>query len=264
MLISDLLSPERIQFDVHSSSKKRLLEMISQELARNSGSLSKREVFESLCARERLGSTGLGKGVAIPHGRVKGSDTVEASFIRLKKPLPFDAIDGGVGGALGLVGCTVSDAAKAVTLDDQMCALQVADCSFANLKEGLHTCGGGTVDVVRSHFDQVDVALKIETIQEHADGAVSANGQIAELITSINDIQNSIAVAIEEQSITTGEIGRNVTEAAQGTQKIARDIVSVADAAKGTAAGAEQARQAATRLSEMARELGTLVDQFRT
>lgn len=94
MLISDLLSPERIRFDVHSSSKKRLLEMISQELARNSGSLTKREIFESLCARERLGSTGLGKGVAIPHGRVKGSDTVEASFIRLKKPLPFDAVDG--------------------------------------------------------------------------------------------------------------------------------------------------------------------------
>jgi PTS system nitrogen regulatory IIA component len=94
MLISDLLSPERIRFDVHSSSKKRLLEMISQELARNSDSLSKREIFESLCARERLGSTGLGKGVAIPHGRVKGSDTVEVSFFRLKKPLPFDAVDG--------------------------------------------------------------------------------------------------------------------------------------------------------------------------
>lgn len=94
MLIADLLSPERIQFDVHSSSKKRLLELISKQLARNSESLTQREIFESLCARERLGSTGLGKGVAIPHGRVKGSDTVEASFIRLKKPLPFDAVDG--------------------------------------------------------------------------------------------------------------------------------------------------------------------------
>ncbi len=94
MLISDLLSPERIRFDVHSSSKKRLLELISRELARNSENLSEREIFESLCARERLGSTGLGKGVAIPHGRVKGSDTVQASFIRLRKPLPFDAVDG--------------------------------------------------------------------------------------------------------------------------------------------------------------------------
>ncbi|MDX1557237.1 MAG: PTS IIA-like nitrogen regulatory protein PtsN [Xanthomonadales bacterium] len=94
MLISDLLSPERIQFDIHSSSKKRLLELISRELARNSEELSEREIFESLCARERLGSTGLGNGVAIPHGRVSGSETVQASFIRLKKPLPFDAVDG--------------------------------------------------------------------------------------------------------------------------------------------------------------------------
>ena len=94
MLISDLLSPERILCDVHSSSKKRLLELISEELARNSDELRKREIFESLCARERLGSTGLGKGVAIPHGRIKGMQHVEVSFFRLRKPLPFDAVDG--------------------------------------------------------------------------------------------------------------------------------------------------------------------------
>ena len=94
MLISDLLSPERIHCDVHSSSKKRLLEIISKKLARNNDDLDHREVFESLCARERLGSTGLGKGVAIPHGRIKGSHNVQASFIRLKKPLAFDSIDG--------------------------------------------------------------------------------------------------------------------------------------------------------------------------
>lgn len=94
MLISDLLSPERIRCDVQSSSKKQLLELISDELARHSEAFTKREMFESLCARERLGSTGLGNGVAIPHGRIKGSTHVEASFIRLKKPLAFDAIDG--------------------------------------------------------------------------------------------------------------------------------------------------------------------------
>jgi len=94
MLLSDLLSPDRIRCHVHSSSKKRLLEIISKELARNSDDLSQREIFESLCARERLGSTGLGNGVAIPHGRVKGSDEIHAAFICLKKPIPFDAADG--------------------------------------------------------------------------------------------------------------------------------------------------------------------------
>lgn len=94
MLISDLLNLESIRFDVRCNSKKKLLEIISEELARNSQDLSARTIFESLCARERLGSTGLGKGVAIPHGRIKGNHSIQAAFIRLKKPLPFDAADG--------------------------------------------------------------------------------------------------------------------------------------------------------------------------
>ena len=94
MNIANLLSPERVSICTDIGSKKRLLELISEELARNSDEFTQREIFESLCARERLGSTGLGRGVAIPHGRIKGSQHVEASFIRLKKPLPYDAADG--------------------------------------------------------------------------------------------------------------------------------------------------------------------------
>ncbi len=94
MLISDLLSPELIRCDVHAGSKKRLLELISEQLASGSDEFSQREIFESLNARERLGSTGLGRGVAIPHGRVKGAHNVTASFFRLAKPLAFDAVDG--------------------------------------------------------------------------------------------------------------------------------------------------------------------------
>jgi PTS system nitrogen regulatory IIA component len=94
MLVDDLISPESVLPDVRASSKKRLLEVISQALARDDESLNSREIFESLCARERLGSTGLGNGVAIPHGRVSGSSRVQAVFIRLAKPLAFDAVDG--------------------------------------------------------------------------------------------------------------------------------------------------------------------------
>ena len=79
---------------VRISSKKRLLELISVTLAKNNKNLSSRGIFESLCAREHLGSTAIGNGVAIPHGRVNGIDGVEALFLRLKKPLPFDADDG--------------------------------------------------------------------------------------------------------------------------------------------------------------------------
>ena len=94
MLVSDLLSPERVLPDVRTSSKKKLLELVSEALVKNDSSLNSREVFESLCARERLGSTGLGKGVAIPHGRINGNAGVQAVFIRLAKPLAYDAIDG--------------------------------------------------------------------------------------------------------------------------------------------------------------------------
>jgi PTS system nitrogen regulatory IIA component len=94
MLISDLLGPENIRLDVQTSSKKRLLEIIGEQLASNSSDLSAREIFESLCARERLGSTGLGKGVAIPHGRVSGNQSIQACFIRLNHPLPFESADG--------------------------------------------------------------------------------------------------------------------------------------------------------------------------
>ncbi|NNE06852.1 MAG: PTS IIA-like nitrogen regulatory protein PtsN [Xanthomonadales bacterium] len=94
MLLSDLLSLDRVLPNVRANSKKRLLELISEELVRNDESLNSREIFESLCARERLGSTGLGNGVAIPHGRISENATVQAIFVKLSKPLAFDAQDG--------------------------------------------------------------------------------------------------------------------------------------------------------------------------
>ena len=94
MLDSDLLSPGRILAGVRINSRKRLLELISETLAKKNKELNSREIFESLCAREQLGSTGLGDGVAIPHGRISGTRDVEALFLQLIKPLPFDADDG--------------------------------------------------------------------------------------------------------------------------------------------------------------------------
>ena len=94
MLDSDLLSPGRILAGVRINSRKRLLELISETLAKKNKELNSREIFESLCVREQLGSTCLGDGVAIPHGRISGTRDVEAIFLQLIKPLPFDADDG--------------------------------------------------------------------------------------------------------------------------------------------------------------------------
>jgi len=94
MQVSDLLSPERISLDAHAGSKKKLLEILSDLLVDKEDGADARLVFESLCSRERLGSTGLGHGVAIPHGRVHDSSSARAAFVRLRKAIQFEAEDG--------------------------------------------------------------------------------------------------------------------------------------------------------------------------
>ena len=94
MNIVDLLTPERVLSCDDIGSKKRLLEQLSELLAGSSPQLSQHEVFEALLNREKLGSTGLGKGVAIPHGRMAGLEKPLCAFIRLGNPVDFDAADG--------------------------------------------------------------------------------------------------------------------------------------------------------------------------
>jgi nitrogen PTS system EIIA component len=94
MNITELLTQERVSCCPQVGSKKRLLEHISELLARNVPQLSRHEIFDSLINREKLGSTGLGKGVAIPHGRLTALNRPVSAFIRLDKPIEFDAADG--------------------------------------------------------------------------------------------------------------------------------------------------------------------------
>ena len=94
MNISDIISPDRVVCDLDVSSKKRVLEQLSDMLASNSSaSLISQDVVDSLLARERLGSTGIGYGVAIPHGRVKNTDHAIVAFAQLHEGVDFDATD---------------------------------------------------------------------------------------------------------------------------------------------------------------------------
>jgi len=93
MLVSELLELERISCNAHAASKKRVLEQLSELLAGNQTELTQTQVFDSLLSRERLGSTGLGHGVAIPHGRVKNSDKTLLAMIKLDHGIDYDAID---------------------------------------------------------------------------------------------------------------------------------------------------------------------------
>jgi nitrogen PTS system EIIA component len=92
-LVAKLLAPDHVLVDLPASSKKRLFEQAGL-LFENHDGLARSVVFDSLFARERLGSTGLGQGVAIPHGRIKGLKEALGAFIRLAQPIPFDAPDG--------------------------------------------------------------------------------------------------------------------------------------------------------------------------
>jgi methyl-accepting chemotaxis protein len=108
-----------------------------------------------------------------------------------------------------------------------------------------------------------EISQKIEAIQGDTAGAVQAIQQISQVISQINDIAATIASAVEEQSATTSEIGRNVAEAAKGSSEIAQNITSVATAAQHTTQGASQTQQAAAQLTRMASELQQIVRRFR-
>ena len=92
-LVAKLLPPSNILLDMQVSSKKRLFEQVGL-LFENHHGISRVAVFDSLFARERLGSTGLGQGIAIPHGRIKGLKEALGALVRLAQPVPFDAPDG--------------------------------------------------------------------------------------------------------------------------------------------------------------------------
>jgi methyl-accepting chemotaxis protein len=107
-----------------------------------------------------------------------------------------------------------------------------------------------------------DIGQKIEAIQSDTQGAVAAISEIAEVIGRINDIQTTIASAVEEQTATTNEIARSVTEAAAGANGIAEDVTQVASAAEDTRQGAQNTLQSATDLAQMAARLKELVSRF--
>lgn len=91
--LSRLLAPVNVVVGLPVTSKKRLFEQVGLLFENNQG-IERSKVFDSLFARERLGSTGLGEGVAIPHGRIKGLKEAVAAVVRIAEPIPFDAPDG--------------------------------------------------------------------------------------------------------------------------------------------------------------------------
>lgn len=91
--LSQILSQKNIVLDLECSSKKRAFEQAGLIFENNCG-IARSTVSDNLFARERLGSTGLGHGVAVPHGRIRGLKAPLAAFVRLSEPIPFESPDG--------------------------------------------------------------------------------------------------------------------------------------------------------------------------
>jgi PTS system nitrogen regulatory IIA component len=92
MPLHDILKPDAVFSSVKAVSKKQLLQILSEKAAALTG-ITEREVFDTIQQRERLGSTGVGNGIAIPHGKLKSVTTLTGLFARLEQPVDFEAID---------------------------------------------------------------------------------------------------------------------------------------------------------------------------
>jgi PTS system nitrogen regulatory IIA component len=92
MEIADLITPAAVVAHLKAANKKQALQELASKAAKVSG-LPERRIFETLSEREKLGSTGMGQGVAIPHGRFAGIDRMAGLFARLDSPIEFEAMD---------------------------------------------------------------------------------------------------------------------------------------------------------------------------
>lgn len=93
MNLNELIAPERVLANATAESKKRALEVLSELLGKNRPALNEADILQSLVARERLGSTAIGGGVAVPHGRLEGLDDAVGALIRLSTPVDYQAED---------------------------------------------------------------------------------------------------------------------------------------------------------------------------
>ncbi|WP_461519054.1 PTS IIA-like nitrogen regulatory protein PtsN [Porticoccus sp.] len=94
MKLTDVLLPENIVANAPGGSKKRVLENLSDFLSERMDGVTADELYQGLLSRERLGSTGIGEGVAIPHCRLASCINITGALIKLQEPVDFDAIDG--------------------------------------------------------------------------------------------------------------------------------------------------------------------------
>jgi methyl-accepting chemotaxis protein len=162
----------------------------------------------------------------------------------------------------------ISDVTKAITSISEQTNLLALNATIEAARAGEAGKGFAVVanevkELARATASATEeIGNRIEAIQGDAQSAVAAINEIAIIVATIHDLQNTIASAVEEQTATTNEIARSVSEVASGSSEIARNISGVATATSDTASGASSTQAEAAKLAAMAVELQGLVKRF--
>jgi methyl-accepting chemotaxis protein len=169
---------------------------------------------------------------------------------------------------LGTSSAEIGDVIKVITSIAEQTNLLALNATIEAARAGEAGKGFAVVaDEVKQLAQQTaratgEIGQRIEAIQGDAGGAVAAIGEIAQIISRINDFQTTIASAVEEQTATTNEMSQNVSVAAQNSEKVSTNIGGVARAASTTTTGVRDAQRAASELAHMSSELQKVVDRF--
>ncbi len=172
-------------------------------------------------------------------------------------------------GKLGASSAEIGQVIKAITSIAQKTDLLALNATVEAARAGEVGAGFAVVaNEVKELAKQTatateDISRKIEAIQLDTKAAVQAITSITGVITRVNEISGTIAAAVEEQSATTNEMSRNLTEAARGATQVTENIGGVAQAAQNTSHGATDSLKAAQQLAQLSHKLRQLVEQFK-
>jgi methyl-accepting chemotaxis protein len=184
------------------------------------------------------------------------------------RAVDITAATSGVMAKLGASSAEIGDVIKVITAIAEQTNLLALNATIEAARAGESGKGFAVVasevkDLAQETAKATeDIARRVEAIQADTSGAVAAIEQISETIAQINDFQTTIASAVEEQTVTTNEMSRNVAEAAGAGSTVATTINQVASSVQTTTTGVGEAQQAAERLAQMSADLRQIVGRF--
>lgn len=243
----------------------------SQQITSNSGQTAAQANSVSRLTQQvtqNLQSVSTGAGEMTTTIQSIANNTNEAAKVASSAVDTAQAANSTVG-KLGQSSAEIGDVIKVITSIAQQTNLLALNATIEAARAGEAGKGFAVVaNEVKELAKQTakateDISHKITTIQVDAQAAVKAIGSISGVINQVNEISETIAVAVEEQSATTSEMMRNSSEAAAGAADISQNIDGVAQAADGTLARAQESEKAAQQLAKIAAELSGLMAQFK-